>query len=525
VIGKIALLFRTVRHLKLRQIAYQVFYRVKPRHNLSHYLLKTKESGFKPVAFINNYDVQGLARPDNSFCFLNLEQKFAGEVNWNFQGHGKLWNYNLQYFNFLQQKDLPQPTKLKWLTDISGWLKNGKLPLEPYPTSLRVINIIRYASYTKEIGTGIAADTFAQLAYLNDNLEYHILGNHLLENAFALFIGGYVFDVENWRQKAKDVLYNQLDEQILNDGAHFELSPMYHQIIFFRLLELIDWYSNTLGYDEEFLNFTRKKASLMLGWLKAITFKNGNIPHFNDSADGIALTSSKLFLFAQKLEIAADEIRLNESGYRKYVGDKYECVIDAAPVGPSYQPGHAHSDALSFILYSNQEPLFVDTGTSTYQVNNRRAHERSTGAHNTVEINGANQSEVWGGFRVGRRAKVTILSESADTIIAQHDGYLKTLGAIHKRSFNFAGGKMLISDSVSADLRSTALFHVYPTYFVEIAAENKISIKNMAVMNFKGADNIKLLPYQFAAGYNKYSDGVCICVEFKHDLQTEIAFA
>ena len=55
-------------------------------------------------------------------------------------------------------------------------------------------------------------------------------------------------------------------------------------------------------------------------------------------------------------------------------------------------------------------------------------------------------------------------------------------------------------------------------------AENKVLIENSAIMIFNGVDNITPLPYQFAAGYNKYLEAVCICVEFKHDLHTEIIF-
>ena len=66
-----------------------------------------------------------------------------------------------------------------------------------------------------------------------DNIEYHILGNHLLENGFSLFFGAYYFQDEKFYVKAKKILTDELDEQILEDGAHFELSSMYHQIMLF----------------------------------------------------------------------------------------------------------------------------------------------------------------------------------------------------------------------------------------------------------------------------------------------------
>src|SRR5690606_25573724 len=123
--------------------------------------------------------------------------------------------------------------------------------------------------------------------FLSKRPEYHLLGNHLLENAFALIMGGAFFSNRDWILLGKQILTTELNEQIQSDGAHFELSPMYHQIIFFRLLELVDWYSNFEGKEQYYLEYLIFKSSLMRSWLAQLTFSNGDIPHFNDSADGI----------------------------------------------------------------------------------------------------------------------------------------------------------------------------------------------------------------------------------------------
>ena len=65
------------------------------------------------------------------------------------------------------------------------------------------------------------------------------MGNHLLENAFALLFSSYYFQNEKFYNKSTFLLKSQLNEQILKDGGHFELSPMYHQIVFHRLLDSI----------------------------------------------------------------------------------------------------------------------------------------------------------------------------------------------------------------------------------------------------------------------------------------------
>src|SRR5690606_34511843 len=155
-------------------------------------------------------------------------------------------------------------------------------------------------------------------------LEYHLLGNHLLENVFALFMGGVFFSEEDWVKKGKEVLKEQLNEQVLSDGGHFELSPMYHQIILFRVLELIDFYSKTQKRDADFEHFLRLKAEAMCSWMKTITFRNGDIPHFNDSAEGISYSTEWLLNYARSLNITLKHQDLSSSGYRAFNNELYE---------------------------------------------------------------------------------------------------------------------------------------------------------------------------------------------------------
>jgi hypothetical protein len=528
VIRKVLLLARTVRYLKFKQIVYQLYYRLKTVHNLSWFEHKLKaEPVYNPLRFNIQYQVGDLLKPVNTFNFLNLQHSFNDVIDWDYQGYGKLWNYNLQYFNYLHQADITTQQKQELLNDIGNWLKSGKLKLEPYPVALRVMNAIRFISAGDLKNAGITRDLYTQLAYLNDNLEYHLLGNHLLEDAFALFMGGHFFNVDAWCKTAKAILYNELNEQILDDGAHFELSPMYHQIIFFRVLELADWYSNVDNNDSDFLVFVKQKAADMLSWLQLISFKNGDIPHFNDSATGITFTAPQLQSFAQQLNISANnQLNLKGSGYRKYQSDKYECVIDVGAVGPSYQPGHSHSDALSFVLYSNNLPVFVDAGTSTYQIGEKRSYERSTNAHNTVEVSGQNQSEVWGGFRVGRRAQVQIQTQLAQELCASHNGYKKILAADHSRCFTFADNVITIKDIISAPkpLPAKALFHLYAGYEIDVISKTEVLLNKSITIRFTVVNKFEILNYELADGYNKYLPAQYLSVEFNTELQTNIIF-
>ena len=526
-LAKISLLFKTVRHLKAKQLQYQVVYRLRKPGALKAYSCSFVPEKLAFLLFNEYPPVFIAAKEDNSFTFLNLEVQFGSEIGWSYSRHGKLWNYNLQYGNYLLQEDIPLQKRVEWLKSLYAWLQEGTLPLEPYPASLRTINTIRLLSRHQLANKDIVASLYAELNFLFRRPEYHLMGNHLLENAFALLMGGAFFAAPLWVEKGIKILQTELDEQILSDGAHFELSPMYHQIILFRLLELIDWYSQWNEREENFLAFLKGKAGIMMAWMENITFRNGDIPHFNDSAPGIAFSSGYLLDCGKRLGIEKPKgVRLEASGYRKFNGDKYECVIDVAEVGASYQPGHAHADALSFILYANNKPLFVEWGTSTYQIGERRSQERATAAHNTLVISGEDQSEVWGGFRVARRARVSISKDDEKSLTASHNGYQRQ-GYIHHREFIFEKAGVAITDrlekSNGKEVEKIVYFHVHPDRAVRLEEKN-IFIDSYCTMKFEGAVDVALGSYEMAEGYNTYKKGVRVKVKMEDIMATSIRF-
>ena len=90
------------------------------------------------------------------------------------------------------------------------------------------------------------------------------------------------------------------------------------------------------------------------------------------------------------------------SGYYKLYDGNRALIFDAGKIGVDYQPAHGHCDCLSFELSVDGKPLLVNSGTYEYQ-GDLRKHFRKTRVHNTVEINGHEQSQCWGGFRVAKR--------------------------------------------------------------------------------------------------------------------------
>lgn len=522
--SKLTTVYHTVKHLKLTQIFHQLKYRLISPKPLKFYGAKYLEGRFNVLKFRVQPKTSLCLIEENKFSFLNQVAHFEQGIDWNFQDHGKLWNYNLQYANYLYQLDIDDHTKTELMRSQYEWLLDGRLTLEPYPASLRAINMIRWMSVSSAMDAALLKNLHAELDFLSTRLEYHLLGNHLLENAFALMMGGAFFINDSWIKVGKRILEKELLEQILSDGAHFELSPMYHQIIFFRILELIDWYSTWDGKDADFERFLRIKASDMLAWLKNISFENGDIPHFNDSATGIAYSTEWLSHYADVLGVISSKRSLGESGYRSIRQGGYELKIDFAQLGPSYQPGHAHADALSFVLYQNGKPLFVEQGTSTYQIGVRRDLERSTQAHNAVVVNNTNQSEVWGGFRVARRARTTILKDGEHEVYeALHDGY-KRYGLEHIRSFKPKESAIVIEDCLSKSIEAICFLHLCPKVAVHEIQDNTVLLSNGVRIDFEGANSVRSEDYSFSDSYNVYESAQRIVIPFTKGLITTIYF-
>ena len=121
-------------------------------------------------------------------------------------------------------------------------------------------------------------------------IEWHILGNHLFANAKAFFAGLFFQgrEANAWLAKGLRILSNEIPEQILPDGGHFERSPMYQTIILEDLLDLINL-SNAFP-DNLIVDFTKdlkSTATKMLNWLIAMCHQDGEISFFNDASIGL----------------------------------------------------------------------------------------------------------------------------------------------------------------------------------------------------------------------------------------------
>jgi len=467
----IARYLRTLTFLKFTQIRYRLFYLL--RNRILSLLPKRR---FEPVpARGSNLRFEGMMPSRSSydpaerkFTFLNRARSFEGPIDWDFKEYGILWSWNLNYFDYLQQPGMNEQDGIRLILDYLSRLDSDSQGLAAYPTSLRLMNWIKFVCTHHISNRKVDGWMRAQYVQLGKTIEYHLLGNHLMENGFALLFGAYYFRDDNLLRAARKILIAELDEQVLEDGGHFELSPLYHQIILGRVLDCLNLVTANPWKNDDLLHILRDKAAVMLGWLEQIAFSDGSVPMVNDSPVSIAPTCDHLQKYARRLAVEPLKKPLSQSGYRKIVAGRAELVVDVGSVGAEYFPAHAHADTLNFELALSGNRLIVDSGVSTYAKNDERQYQRSTAAHNTVVIDGRDSSEVWGGFRVGRRARPFDLRQrEADFITVvecAHDGYRHLSGKpVHKRRWEMGKDGLRIIDRVEGgNQKAVSRLHFHP---------------------------------------------------------------
>ncbi len=275
----------------------------------------------------------------------------------------------------------------------------------------------------------------ANAAFLESWLEWDVLGNHLLRNASALVAAGRWFGGplgERWWRTGRALLLDQLALQILPDGFHEERTPLYQSLILEDLL-LVGAFPEP---DAELLQW----ASRLLAALRSVLHPDGHFALFNDAAFGVAAPPWTLERLARDVGAAAALGRagdLPHAGYFRFEEGDHVLIVDAGPLGPDHLPAHAHCDALSFEYSFAGRRVVVDTGVDRYEPGPERDYQRSTAAHSTLQVDGLEQAECFGSFRMGRRARVRGRRLDWRTVEGEHDGF----GGIglHRRRVEWLG--------------------------------------------------------------------------------------
>lgn len=496
----------TVRYLKASQIAGQV------RHRVVRSFVRygnASDGGVeaypgctwpKGVSFLppGAQDNRADAIRKGALRFFNVEKRVGFPPRWDCPESPRLWQYNLHYFEWLWALDYEDAkiTVLDWIEkhpparEAVGW--------EPYPTSLRLMNwcavFFSKCRETTEADHDFLHKLWVSVVHQGDwlmrHLETHQLGNHYLENGAALAFIGSCFAGEQagkWFRRGCHILKAQIPEQIPPDGMHFELTPGYHCRVTHVLAMLV-----ATGNDRLKALLAAPLARMMKA-LDIVCHPDGRISLLSDSAFGIYNEPDQLKSLCRKLlgdrstELPASQgcFALPDAGYygwRDLEGNYIIC--DFGKVGPDHIPGHGHADIFSFELSLRGHRVIVDSGVGDYDVSETRRYCRSTAAHNTVEVDGKDQCEMWAAFRVARRGYPRDIkwepSATGFSISGWHDGYRRLSGRpVHSRRIEWGPRKgLVITDRITSAsvVKAVSRLYLHPACKVTSLREGRVEI-------------------------------------------------
>lgn len=416
-----------------------------------------------------------------SFEFARLRRPLTSATDWSPADVPDLWGYHLHYFD-----DAADPEANEGLVGglIERWIAEHPATAQPgwapYPISRRAINWCKWMLMGREPVEGMAASLAQQMGVLEQTLELHLLGNHYFANAKALVFGGAMLDHPHsarWLKAGWDILRAELPEQVLADGGHFERSPMYSAVILEDLLDLLNL-ARAYGLPEA--ESLVGPILRMLGFVGSLSHPDGEVAQFNDSALGMAATIGELRAYALRLGLepppVGGSVWHRYSGFARIESGDWCVLMDSGSVGPGYLPAHAHASTLAIEASLGGARLLVDPGVSTYAANADRSYERSSAAHNAPAWSGRNSSDVFGAFRVGRRARVVESSASSTEAYAAHDGYGEAGRTHRKVSFTQDGG-LVVADWADRAVPLSSAFLFAPGLEIRDLEDGRFEVK------------------------------------------------
>jgi heparinase II/III-like protein len=338
----------------------------------------------------------------------------------------------------------------------NSWRAAGVLgdAWHPYAASHRLINLLAgLALYRKAGGPenpGVEGQILrhARLCavHVQANLERDVQYNHLMKNlvALAVYRAGLPAAPQPFAGLDADIR-RSVAQCVLGDGGHAERSPMYHLLglLDLRILLVCGRASETAELPE--LTELTGIETRMTAALRVMTHPDGEIALFNDAWFGEAPRASDVAGPGEVDETAV----LDDTGYARLGRGDDAVIFDFGRCGPDDNPAHAHADFLAVELSVAGRRLIVDPGVATYTAGELRHATRSAASHNGPHVVGADSLELWGAFRVGRRAQAGALANPALAGFAPlwragwHDGY-RSRGIMARRWVGLWPGQALL---------------------------------------------------------------------------------
>ena len=372
---------------------------------------------------------------------------------------------------------------------------NWRSPLE---LAIRLINWVWAIDLIRESGlvtgkfwTRLRHSTYLHLWQITRNYSRgSSANNHRIGEAAGVFIASSYFrgldKAGRWRQESRRILNEEIISQTYADGGSREQAIGYHAFVLqFLLLAAIIARSTSADFPTTYWS----RLERMLEFLGILSEGGTALPMIGDSDDGYVLDlgdsretpsllcigaglfgradfrewagsyaeaarwllgrSSRASFDAMVLKSPDDLLvsrALPDSGYYllqyggKSQGDRVSVVFDCGELGFTSIAAHGHADALSFTLRAFGSDVFVDPGTYDYfSFPAWRTYFRSTRAHNTLAVDGLDQSVMLGPFLWGQRAQARRigweLSVHGGKVTGEHDGYTRLADpVVHRRT-------------------------------------------------------------------------------------------
>ena len=370
--------------------------------------------------------------------------------------------------------------------------------------------------------------------------------NHLLVEATAIGLAGYAFDNSQWKKLACKILSEELYKQNYADGVNKELSLHYQTFGMEAYLLLMHVMQNENNEDwKQWLPMLKKEAEFVAhsSWREKVVCEFGD----DDEGKILDLQGGEWYQWDYVLQLAslvtgtrysdfetvneninwlftnteidnikklplydATSSRCFEIGGNTFLRDKQNRIligIDHAELGFGSIAAHGHADALSFQMQIDGKVVFADPGTYIYHCDiTHRDSFRKTINHNTLCIEGKDQSKMLGAFMWGERANCRLeewsSSDNKDILVASHDGYRPI---IHRRKFEFdkINNILCVTDFVSSRANYVVTYMLGATVSVELH-DSKISLNSdgtMVEMLFDGADKIAIEDAELSPEY------------------------
>jgi len=280
--------------------------------------------------------------------------------------------------------------------------------------------------------------------------------NHLIGEMAGLFIAATAWPVfvesARWRELARQSLEEEIIRQTFPSGLNREMAYSYH--VFTFEFFLFAWLENPSAFSPAYLERLRRMCGVMTALADCA-------PNYGDCDEGHALTLGTGNARLRQL-CGETPTTTEDAGLFVLRHGNIAVLADAGPHGYLSIAAHAHADALAFTLTVAGQPIFVDSGTYDYFRSEKdRRYFRSTRAHNTVVVDGLDQSTQAGPFLWSRQARTTVESWDGKTLVASHNGYR---GITHRRRFALRGNVLEITDSLEGrgEHETELWFHLAP---------------------------------------------------------------